>query len=163
MSASPTADDVRFIAALDESQGAVAEIAAWYSRAGYTVTIPGLHKRPNYEARIDYADNADLYLHQPLAVKHLSAVFTSREDWPFRDFIVCAKHAWDHAKEKPTRFLLASKDMRFLAVVFSHTHSQWTVQARKDSRYDDMTQLFYFCPLDLVVFQKGPRWREPCA
>ena len=73
--------------------------------------------------------------------------------WPFGDkFIVCAKHAWDRALQKPYAFIYLSKDKTHAAILQGDTHKTWTHETRTDSRYDSMKQEFYFCDPKLVKF-----------
>jgi hypothetical protein len=100
-----------------------------------------------------HVDNGDLYINMRVEVKTLGITFTNRADWKFGDkFIVCAKHSFDNAKPKPYAYIIQSADLKHIAVVNSSTCKQWYTEARKDSRYEDVTQDFYLCPIDLVKF-----------
>jgi hypothetical protein len=100
-----------------------------------------------------HVDNGDLYINMRVEVKTLGITFTNRADWKFGDkFIVCAKHSFDNAKPKPYAYIIQSADLKHIAVVHSATCKQWYSEARKDSRYEDVTQDFYLCPIDLVKF-----------
>jgi hypothetical protein len=146
-------DDQRFAKHLSDSIADVWDVAQWLSSRGHSVTVNPTFIAPSHEEWEDYADGGDLFITQRVEVKRLSAEFTSAQDWPFKDkFIVCAKHAWDRAKPKPYAFIYLNKSKTHMAVVKGDTHKFWEVEQRTDKRYDSMTQSFYFCPLEKVVF-----------
>ena len=146
-------DFQRFVKHLSESHEGVISAANWLNSLGYSVTIPPSTVSDSYENRMKHVDNGDLYINMRIEVKTLGITFTSREDWKFGDkFIVCAKHSFDNAKPKPYAYIIQSADLKHIAVVHTHTFKQWYSEARKDSRYEDVTQDFYLCPIDLVKF-----------
>lgn len=147
----------RFIEHLDESHTAVVKVAEWLSKMGNTVQIAGLHKRKLHEDWKAYADGGDLFIQQRIEVKRRSVDFTSRKDWPYGDkFIVCAKHSFDRAKQKPYAYLILNSSMTHAAVVkVASSRKQWTVEQKTDTRYPDTyRQDFYLCPIELVRFIK---------
>jgi hypothetical protein len=146
-------DFQRFVKHLSESHEGVISAANWLNSLGYSVTIPPSTVSDSYENRMKHVDNGDLYINMRVEVKTLGITFTSRADWKFGDkFIVCAKHSFDNAKPKPYAYIIQSADLKHIAVVHSSTFKQWYSEARKDSRYEDVTQDFYLCPIDLVRF-----------
>ena len=126
--------------------------ADWLTRRGHAVTLPAVRVTPDPSKQEEYADEGDLYIQQRIEVKHLSAQFTGRQDWPFKDFIVCAKHSFDNAFPKPHAYIILSKDLCHVAVVMAANHKSWTVSERTDKRYDNIKQDFYFSPLDQVLW-----------
>ena len=146
-------DFQRFVKHLSESHEGVISAANWLNSLGYSVTIPPSTVSDSYENRMKHVDNGDLYINMRVEVKTLGITFTSRADWKFGDkFIVCAKHSFDNAKPKPYAYIIQSADLKHIAVVHSTTFKQWYSESRKDSRYEDVTQDFYLCPIDLVRF-----------
>ena len=146
-------DFQRFVKHLSESHEGVISAANWLNSLGYSVTIPPSTVSDSYENRMKHVDNGDLYINMRVEVKTLGITFTSRADWKFGDkFIVCAKHSFDNAKPKPYAYIIQSADLKHIAVVHSSTFKQWYSESRKDSRYEDVTQDFYLCPIDLVRF-----------
>ena len=146
-------DFQRFVKHLSESHEGVISAANWLNSLGYSVTIPPSTVSDSYENRMKHVDNGDLYINMRIEVKTLGITFTSRADWKFGDkFIVCAKHSFDNAKPKPYAYIIQSADLKHIAVVHTHTFKQWYSEKRKDSRYEDVTQDFYLCPIDLVRF-----------
>ena len=146
-------DFQRFVKHLSESHEGVISAANWLNSLGYSVTIPPSTVSDSYENRMKHVDNGDLYINMRVEVKTLGITFTSRADWKFGDkFIICAKHSFDNAKPKPYAYIIQSADLKHIAVVHSSTFKQWYSEARKDSRYEDVTQDFYLCPIDLVRF-----------
>ena len=118
---------------------------------------PTNKKSPSYEVRMEYVDDGDLEYYKDDAwrrveVKHLSGTFTSRENWPFRNYFVMAKHAWDKADPKPDIFISFNKDFTHIATVHGNTSDKWYTKSFKDRRYLDYRQTAYCCPLDLVEF-----------
>lgn len=145
----------RFIKHLKDSMGAVWEVAQWLQGRGHAVTVNPTFIRPSHDQWADYADNGDLFISQRIEVKVRGVEFTCREDWPHGDkFIVCAKHAWDRALQKPHAFIYLNKSRTYAAILMGDTHGEWTVEKRTDRRYQDVTQEFYFCPINLVKFIK---------
>lgn len=143
----------RFISHLQQSNEAVWTVANWLHSRGNNVTVNAAGVRPSHEDWKEYADQGDLYISQRVEVKGLSAEFSCREDWPFgQKFIVCAKNAFDRATPKPHSFIYLNKARTHAAIVMGSTSAKWYVENRKDSRYDDYQQDFYFCPLDQVKF-----------
>lgn len=148
-----TADDRRFEKNLMDSQEAVWDVARWFQSHGKTVTVNPTFIAPSHDQWQDYADGGDLFLVQRIEVKKLGVLFTCRDDWPFGDkFIVCAKHAWDRALQKPHAFIYLNQNKTHAAIVKGETHKTWTHEKRTDKRYDRMTQEFYFCDLSHVAF-----------
>jgi hypothetical protein len=146
-------DFKRFVKHLDESHEGVISAANWLNSLGYSVTIPPSTVSDSYENRMKHVDNGDLYINMRVEVKTLGITFTNKADWKFGDkFIVCAKHSFDNAKPKPYAYIIQSADLQHIAVVNSNTCKQWYSEKRKDSRYEDVTQDFYLCPIDLVRF-----------
>lgn len=148
-------DFQRFVKHLDESGDGVWSAARWLSDLGYSVTVPPTYVADSFTDRMSHTDNGDLYINMRVEVKTLGINFSCREDWKFGEkFIVCAKHSFDNARPKPYGYIIQSADMKHIAVVNSSTSKQWYVEQRKDSRYEDMTQSFYLCPINLVKFHK---------
>ena len=120
---------------------------------GYPVSIPPTFVAPSHEEREEYADDGDLYVGQRVEVKRLGVEFTGRADWPFGSkFIVCAKHSFDRAKPKPYRYYYLNKSETHAAIVMGSSHKSWYCETKKDSRYEDMVQDCYMCPMHLVKF-----------
>lgn len=147
------ANHEKFLSHLDASSGGVSLAKAWLESRGHEVSI-----RPSgrAEARADWknhADNGDLTISLRVEVKQLGCDFTCEADWPFRDkFIVCAKHAFDRAKPKPYGFIIINRAGTHAAFVLCSDARHWTVERRKDSRYDGVEQDFYLSPLPNVKF-----------
>ena len=146
----------RFLKNLDNSKPSVRLVSKLLKDRGYNVRIGKTTKAKTHKTWRKHADNGDLFVDDyRIEIKGLSAKFTNKHDWPFRDkFIVCAKHAWDSATPKPYAFVCLSRDKKYIAIVFGNTSSHWYVEERKDSRYDDYYQDFYFCPKGKVIFGK---------
>lgn len=146
-------DDKLFVKHLMTSQDAVWEVAKWLQSRGNTVTVNPTFVTPSHEQWEDYADNGDLFITQRIEVKARGIEFTCEEDWPYGDtMIVCAKHAWDRALQKPYAFINLNKARTHVAVLKGSTHKHWTVERKTDARYQNMTQEFYFCDIKHAKF-----------
>ena len=153
----------RFHAHLEASKPAVKLARDYLEGLGYKVRNkknkknPTNKKSPSYEVRMEYVDDGDLEYYKDgewrrVEVKHLSGTFTSRKDWPFRNYFVMAKHAWDKADPKPDIFISFNRDFTHIATVHGSTSDEWYPHSFKDRRYLDYRQTAYCCPLDLVEF-----------
>lgn len=142
----------RFLEHLRESVSGVFFAARWLHSLGYDVTVKSSTEASSHSEWKQHADGGDIFITQRIEVKKLGRVFTENS-WPFgSNFIVCAKHAFDSAKPKPYAYIYLSSDERCVAVLKSDTSSRWRVDQRKDSRYDNIAQEFYFAPMDCVKF-----------
>ena len=146
-------DRQRFKNHLEESHNSVWMIADRLAGKGHTVTV----NPPNYikcrENWDDFSDRGDLYIQLRVEVKKLGVDFTNRSNWPFgQKFIVCAKHSFDGANPKPHCYYILNNKKTHAALVMSDTSKSWYTEKRTDRRYEDMTQDFYLCPINLVKF-----------
>ena len=147
---------MKFLGHLDESEEAVWFVAQMLSKRGYRVSVPVTTKAETYGEWKGHADNGDLFIEQRVEVKRRGLDFTNKGDWPHPDFIVCAQHSWDRAEPKPYLYIILSKSGTHAASVFGHSSPSWYVEKRTDSRYENVRQEYYFCPLDEVSFFKIP-------
>lgn len=144
---------IKFLKHLDDSAPAVWMAAQKLSSWGFSVSIPPTSVASTADQWHKHADSGDLFINHRVEVKSLSAEFSCKEDWPFgKNFIVCAKHSFDNAIIKPYLYIYISRSKTHAAYVPGDTSSQWTVGTRTDSRYNGVSQEFYFCPIDLVSF-----------
>jgi len=146
----------RFLSHLRESSAAVACVAQWLSRSGRDVLIKGIQYAGEHGEWKGFADGGDLFILKRIEVKHIGKDFSGPDDWPFGSyFIVCAKHSFDRAREKPGAFIIVSHNMKNCAIVSGASSKHWYEEERTDSRYtgEEATQLFYFCPLEHVKFK----------
>jgi len=73
---------------LDKSESAVWDVAKWLHGRGHSVEINCGAKAPDSSQWKKYVDNGDLEIALKVEVKHLSADFIGKHDWPFGgDFI----------------------------------------------------------------------------
>ncbi len=146
-------DNDRFKNHFRESHDAVWTVANRLADRGYPVTVNPtkyVECRENWD---DYSDRGDLYVQLRVEVKKLGVYFTSRKDWPFGGkFIVCAKHSFDGANPRPHCYYILNNKKTHAALVMSDTSKNWYTEKRTDKRYENMTQDFYLCPLNLVKF-----------
>lgn len=145
-------DDDKFKKHLAQSHSAVWKVAQYLSSKGNPVTVPPTFVTPNHKDWKEYADDGDIYMGQRIEVKRRGFSFSSKESWPYKTFMVCAKHSFDNAKPKPYAYFVLSKEGNNSAVVMASTQKSWIVDRVKDKRYDNMVQDVYLCPLNLVKF-----------
>jgi hypothetical protein len=145
----------KFLSHLDKSHDGVWLVANYLSRKGYNITINTTTKAKSAKDWRKHADSGDLYITQRIEVKSLSTTFTCRNDWPYNEtMIVCAKHSYDEAIPKPYAYVLLNKEKTHMAIIMADTHKYWKAEERTDKRYENYSQLFYFCPLDCVIFSE---------
>ena len=146
-------DRQRFKNHLEESHNAVWMIADRLAGKGHTVTVNPTNYIKCRENWDDFSDRGDLYIQLRVEVKKLGVDFTNRSNWPFgQKFIVCAKHSFDGANPKPHCYYILNNKKTHAALVMSDTSKSWYTEKRTDRRYEDMTQDFYLCPINLVKF-----------
>ncbi len=145
---------------LKDSDEAIWFVARWLVGQGQTISIRPHKVAPTHSEWREYADNGDLHIlkdeqsWERTEVKHLGVCFTCRDDWPFPDFIVCAKHSFDLADQKPRYYFIVSNDWKALAIVSTTKFDHWTQTERTDHRYENVKQTFYLCPLEDVAWRK---------
>jgi hypothetical protein len=149
-------DHTRFVQHLNDSKHGVWLVANWLNeKQGLNVTVNASSVSKGYEDRMDHVDSGDLYISQRVEVKSLSAEFTGKHDWPFKDqLIVCAKHSYDNATPKPYMYVLLNKAKTHAIIIMGRDHGKWTVKKYNDKRYENMTQDFYIAKADDVTFIK---------
>jgi hypothetical protein len=145
-------DDDKFKKHLAQSQGAVWKVAQYLSSKGHPITIPPTFVAPSHQEWKEYADDGDIYMGQRIEVKQRGFSFSGRGEWPYESFMVCAKHSFDRAKPKPYRYYYLNKSETHAAIVMGSSHKSWYCETKKDSRYEDMVQDCYMCPMHLVKF-----------
>jgi len=150
-----TANHEKFQAHLRASNHATWLVARWLTERGRNVNVRGLHVAPRADDWQEYADQGDLEVLLRVEVKQLSADFTDAADWPFPDFMVCAKHSWDAANPKPYRYCYLNAAGTHMAILNPRkTRKSWWVVTRTDSRYDNIEQEFYVCDKHAPEFLK---------
>ena len=148
----------KFLSHLDNSTAGVFTAALYFYQKGLDVRIGGLRKCTSHQNYMDFVDDGDLFVYNQgesnrIEVKNLSAQFTCAEDWCFKDFIVCAKKAYDNATPKPYAYMIFNKGRTHMAIVKGDTHKHWKTVSRTDRRYDNYTQDFYICDLEHIQFK----------
>ncbi|QDP46884.1 MAG: hypothetical protein GOVbin406_73 [Prokaryotic dsDNA virus sp.] len=146
----------RFLSHLDKSSEAVFAAAAFLHKKGLDVRINATRRASSHSEWKKYRDDGDIYAYDKkgnsyrVEAKGLSCDFTSVRDWKFKDFMVCAKHSFDSASPKPYAYIILNKNKTHAAIVRSSTSSCWETVSRKDSRYDNVVQEFYTCPMGSI-------------
>ena len=148
----------RFLKHLDDSIEAMWICAKYLYNWGYPVKINPMTKSKTHGEWRTHIDKGDLEIvvegvPQRIEVKGLSASFTRKEDWKFPDFIICAAHSWDIADPKPLAYMLLNKERTHAAIVYGRDSATWIKAKKRDHRYTDYQQEFYFSPLEQVVWK----------
>lgn len=142
----------KFLTHLRESVDGVFFAAKWLHSFGYDVTVKPSTEAKTHSEWKQHADGGDIFISQRIEVKQLGCEF-SESHWPFgSDFIVCAKHSYDRSNPKPFAYIYVSANQKCVAVLKSDTSEHWEVRSRKDRRYQNIEQQFYFAPIDMVRF-----------
>ncbi len=150
----------RFLESLIRSSEGTLAIAKMFIDTGIDVLVAGIKKAPSRAEYKKYQDAGDMFIRKgglwnKIETKRLSVDFTCRQDWPFKgNFIVCAKHSYDLAKQKASAYIISNDKMTHVAVVRNSSQSKWLAAVKQDSRYKNYKQEFYFCPIELVEFRR---------
>jgi hypothetical protein len=144
-----------FLKHLTDSSESVFIVAKYLYLKGLDIKINGLKKAGKHSDWKKYKDDGDLFIIKNdisyrIEVKGLSCDFTNNTDWCFKDFIVCAKHSFDHAEVKPYAYFILNKKRTHSAIVKTNQTYNWNVVTRKDNRYQNVSQEFYTCQLDHI-------------
>lgn len=149
-----------FLSHLDDSTHAVFKVALLMHKKGYDIRINGLKKAKAHKEWKNFKDEGDLFvkikgIEKRIEVKALSASFTDSTNWPFNNkFIVCAKHSFEGCENRPSAYIILNKEQTHAAYIdVEKTESHWYTESRVDTRYQDISQEFYFCPINLVKWK----------
>lgn len=138
------------------SSSMVRKVAAHLLSKGHTVQVPPTHVAKHQHQRKDMVDDGDLFILKRMEVKAKSVQFTCREDYPYRSLIICNKYSFDHHKGMPPAFyFIVAADGEHVAVIdVTKTKDKWWAEKRKDKRYEDVEEVFYFIDKKNVWFEK---------
>ena len=134
-------------------------VAECFHRMGYNICVNGQRCASTASDHERYADNGDLYIQTKdypqkwvgIEVKGLTAEFTNSQDWPFKNFMVCAKHSYDKTLPNPPGcYYILDKTCTYAGVVKTDTFSDWFTKTEKCGNYKNVSQEFYYCPLDKI-------------
>ena len=147
----------KFIKSLEESKKDVWRIANYLCEKGYPVTVNPTFVCPDPSKWKDYVDDGDLTISLRVEVKRSSKSFTCVEDYPFADFMICAKHSWDNSRPKPFFYIIMNKDKTHIGVVKGTSNKDWHIAEKGDSKYGDgYSQEKYMIPKEQVHFMALP-------
>lgn len=134
-------------------------VAECFHRMGYNICVNGQRCASTASDHERYADNGDLYIQTKdypqkwvgIEVKGLTAEFTNSQDWPFKNFMVCAKHSYDKRLPNPPGcYYILDKTCTYAGVVKTDTFSDWFTKTEKCGNYKNVSQEFYYCPLNKI-------------
>ena len=164
----PDRFDADFLQKLHRSIVDVGLVSAWISanyRDYVTVLMPTV-KRPSYEERMDYVDSGDLYMVKKadadpllkngdkIEVKHVRIKFTCREDFPFKETMICAVHSFN--EEEPAKGYIRVNESFSHAIVVNvaKTRQHWTIKTMPDNTRSGQKQDVFMCDIGLCDFIK---------
>jgi hypothetical protein len=144
--------DAEFVAALEESQQWVAEVARWMERKGYDVQVKPQRVRPSFESRHDFADEGDIEVRQRVEVKAREVDFTGPDDYPYPTVIVDEQYKVDR---RPMRLLfgyvILNRSRTHACLIPARTRRHWSVVTLND-RKDRERRSFYVVAVGLCAF-----------
>ena len=149
----------KFIRRLDSSRPSMFRVAEWLHKKGYDIYIPAIRYCPPDENPEDFFDDGDLFARKDgkklrFEIKHSGYDFTSAKDWPVKDktMIVSNKAAVERENGKATAFIIVSKSMTHVAMIWRRTRKHWFVKPRfatNTQKYED----FYCIATEHVDFR----------
>ena len=125
-----TENHKKFTEHLKESTKALFIVAHYFHHHGFSIHINGQKCSPKASSHKEYADDGDLFIQTKddeqkwvrIEVKGLTTDFTNSEDWPFQNFIVCAKHSYDKTlPNPPSSYYILNKTRTHAAIVKTNT------------------------------------------
>ena len=155
----PKENHKKFQEHLKESTKALFIVAHYFHHHGYTIRINGQKCSPTASSHKEYVDDGDLFIQMKddqekwvrIEVKGLNTEFTNSKDWPFKNFMVCAKHSYDKTlPNPPSCYYILNKTRTYAAIVKTDTFDDWITKTVKCGNYKNVSQEFYHCPLDKI-------------
>lgn len=109
----------------------------------------------NYDDRGAHSDAGDLFLCQPIEVKHRQKLdFTSKEDYPYKTVIIDDKKTHDSKDPKPYCYVIVNKDKTHAALVMMDSKEYWFYEEYESTYYQDNKKLIYYVDVKYVNFVK---------
>jgi hypothetical protein len=138
---------------LRRSNEAVWAVAQYLHSFQYTITVPALHIAGSPEEYANYIDEGDIIVHREdqsfndiIEVKHQSWEWTSHQDIPWQQIIVCAKKSFDRHLQKPSAYFLVNKQISHALVIPTNTCGEWTVKDIHDKQKDWIQTMYMIIP-----------------
>ena len=147
----------RFLKRLDGSRPAMFRVAEWLHKKGYDVGIPAI-RYSKFEDKIeDFVDSGDVFAKKDnkkyrFEIKHSGYEFTSAEDWKFKTMLVSNKAAVERENGKAEAFVIVSKSMTHLAIIWRQTRKHWFPD-RKFATNTQKWEDFYSVKKEYVDFR----------
>lgn len=124
---------------------------------GYDITLSAMRCAPAEELWEGYVDGGDIWgvkdgARRLFEIKGPSRPFTSRDDWPYKDFIVEAKLSFDRKKTEPYMYIFVAPDLIHAArLEVKPSRAHWYVEERRGAKYPE-GRLYYFTPLGWLTW-----------
>ena len=146
----------KFLERFVGSHSAVEHSAEWLKSLGCkNITIPKPKLAPSHAQWKQYADKGDLFVGKTrIEVKGLLKKrywFTRNYEYPYDNWIICAKHSYDRAIQKPYAYLIWNYKRTHVGIVKVNTLKQWKVTKIKDPNYDRYEDMYVIDKLMVEV------------
>ena len=151
-----------FLHRLRNSDKATIAVAKWMSQYG-TVRVPKIIEAPSHAEAENYKDNGDLFFLQNgqpterrFEIKGRSIQFTSKNDVPYEDLLVCSSSSFIKAANSdnpPEAYITVAKDLVHIAMIYVRTKQLW----KKKQAYDAQRGYHYmawYCTTQAIDFHK---------
>ena len=137
----------KFLERFAKSHEAVKLTAEWFEKEGCSnIRIPDFTLAPSHKEWKKHTDDGDLYVNNKrIEVKGLTAQhywFTTNKEYPYDNWIICAKHSYDRAKPKPYAYLVWNCNRTHFGIIKTDTFDNWKIKNIKDPNYPT-SQDFY--------------------
>jgi hypothetical protein len=150
----------RFIKRLDASRPSMFRVAEWLHKKGWSINIPAIRYKPMGENPMDYVDDGDLFIERNgqvdrIDVKHSGIEFTDAASWPIKyhgQMIVSNKAAVDRANGDSLAYIIVSKSMNHMAIIWKKTQTHW-IAKELFATNTQQKEWFYLCPLEHIDFR----------
>ena len=150
----------RFIRRLDASRPSTFRVAEWLHKKGWSINIPAISYAPLDANPLDYVDEGDLFIEKDgytarIDVKHRGTDFTDAESWPpqyYGNMIVSNKAAVDRANGQSKAYIIVSKPMTHMAIIWDKTREHWFPKELTAGN-TQKKEWFYLCQIKYVDFR----------
>lgn len=142
-----------FIDKLKNSYDSVWHVARLFSEGGNQVTLPPATLPKNQHQARNNPDECDFEITYRVDVKHRTIDFTRAADFPFKDFFVCQKRAYDNLAIKPRLIIILSRNKKYIAIANTRFETMWHTVKKKNGDYNNYTQEYYVSPLEYILFK----------
>ena len=138
------------------SRPSVFKVAEYLNREkNCSVYIPKMELAPNKTLAALYRDDGDIIVNDKhvIEVKGKSVLFSSAEDWPFKERDIIVANVASADRHAVFAFFIVNQHMTHAAMIRGDTKDRWKKEIMPDKRRGTWEEK-YLCPIDLVEFVK---------